>query len=453
MGKKLTISELRSKLELYHPELSFPNVADEYKDCYSYITGKCAIHGLFKATYTNLCHGIRKTGCPSCWEDRRKLTNKIDNNTAYANLQYVHGDKLSFPQFLNEYNNYHSKITAVCPIHGEFISSYMSMYSQKTGCPKCGIIKQGITRRIDTFIIKKNLASLNNNLSFPHFDIEYEHTRSDITTVCPIHGEFISNYIALYHNNTGCLQCFHDRARNDAHDILKRLTDRYSQLSFPDLITEYRGVDSPITVICKIHGVFMSNYRRLFYSNHGCHMCGRESMMAIPGHPGVAKYESWYLEIPIDDNPTKGPDGELQVQCKTCKQLFTPSGHQVHCRIRCINTLGQGDGNFYCSDSCKQQCSIYGKRNDNHILTQNVTDYEAKVKLARNCQLETKRVLRQHQMDQYGYHFCEKCGKVVDNPELHHTIEVAKDPSGAITIAGQMLVCGECHKEFTRMCR
>ena len=50
--------------------------------------------------------------------------------------------------------------------------------------------------------------------------------------------------------------------------------------------------------------------------------------------------------------------------------------------------------------------------------------------------------------------------KVGDKYELpnisseYHTIEVAKDPDGAINPAGHMLVCEDpCHKELTKMCK
>ena len=57
------------------------------------------------------------------------------------------------------------------------------------------------------------------------------------------------------------------------------------------------------------------------------------------------------------------------------------------------------------------------------------------------------------QLAEYHYTFCERCGKYVKPLELHHTIEVAKDPDGAINPAGHMLVCGDCHKKFNRECR
>ena len=136
-----------------------------------------------------------------------------------------------------------------------------------------------------------------------------------------------------------------------------------------------------------------------------------------------------------------------------CQQLMTPTQQQLHARLYAINNLNNGECNFYCSDNCRSSCTIFGKRSDLHILAQQIDNYEAKVKEARRCQVETKYRLRQIQISLYGYHFCEKCGVVVENNQLHHTIEVAKDPVGALSPAGHMLVCDSCHKELTILCR
>lgn len=303
--------------------------------------------------------------------------------------------------------------------------------------------------------VRERINSVHCEYTFPNIEKEYNGNTSPITAICNKHGKFITNLNRITGNKSRCPVCGNDSRkelkRKATDSILDKLKN--TNYTFPYFDNEYIDQFSKITAVCSMHGEFTTHYARLIHCNAGCPACGEISRIIkrrnVAVQSGLADYDSFHNKLPITDGAIRGDYGELKVRCKMCQQIMTPTLSQVNNRIWVINNINLGEQNFYCSDKCKTECSVYHKQGKSLLNS----DHEAKVKLARNCQLETKRVLRQHQMDQYGYHFCEKCSKVVDNPELHHTIEVAKDPSGAITIAGQMLVCNECHKEFTRMCR
>ena len=70
--------------------------------------------------------------------------------------------------------------------------------------------------------------------------------------------------------------------------------------------------------------------------------------------------------------------------------------------------------------------------------------------VTRSCQTNH---LKQLQVDETGYNYCEKCGTEVEEVQLHHTLEVAKFGVEAINSAGHILLCGECHKELTKACK
>jgi 5-methylcytosine-specific restriction endonuclease McrA len=69
--------------------------------------------------------------------------------------------------------------------------------------------------------------------------------------------------------------------------------------------------------------------------------------------------------------------------------------------------------------------------------------------LVRSCQTNH---LKQLQLDEVGYNYCEKCGNKTTIVELHHTLEVAKHGLNSINSAGHILLCSECHKELTKQC-
>lgn len=388
-------------------------------------------------------------------------------NEVIDRIHSIHGDKYSFPYIENEYTRFNSVLTLICPIHGKNKVNLLSIFSQNSGCRQCGYERAGILSAIKT---RKSIDEIYSQLhqihgdkfSYPFITDEYKNSHSRITVICKEHGSFSPVFQDFVRSKIGCPECFKidvgNRLRRPIEDIreilYKKHGDRYI---FPYLDEEYKSPNSLITGICSIHGEFSVLFCNFMRSREGCPKCGHlhggKLHRNVSIQPGLADYERYHLRLPIDDNPTKGPHGELQVRCKMCQQLMVPTVVMVRNRIGAINSLTNGDCNFYCSDECKQRCDVFGKYSDTHILAQQIDNYEAKIKLARNCQLQSKSTLRQIQMDAYGYHYCEKCGKGVDNPELHHTIEVAKDPAGAITPAGHMLVCTDCHKEFTVRCR
>lgn len=289
------------------------------------------------------------------------------------------------------YTGIHMKIMAECEFGHKFMISIDNAYRGK-GCPKCSVVNVAESHRLSS-------------------------------------EQALSNLIKVW---------------GDTYEFLD--------------IHNYRSAHEKLAVRCKVgdHGIFYASYANL-NSGKGCSKCKIEiltqSRRNVKNKSGLANYNSYHSKVSIDDNPMCGSDGELLVKCKLCGKMFAPLLQAVFSRIKALNTIGFGECSFYCSNDCKYNCDVYRKRTDISILAQQINNYEAKVKLARNCQLQSKSTLRQIQIDMCGYTFCEKCGKGVDNPELHHTIEVAKDPAGSITPAGHMLVCEDCHKEFTVKCK
>ena len=88
----------------------------------------------------------------------------------------------------------------------------------------------------------------------------------------------------------------------------------------------------------------------------------------------------------------------------------------------------------------------------------NIRSVDPRVK-SRDLKYETQKVrrcqtdhLKQLQIDEVGYNYCEKCGGRDEVIELHHTLEIAKFGLEAINSAGHILLCGNCHKEVTIAC-
>lgn len=141
----------------------------------------------------------------------------------------------------------------------------------------------------------------------------------------------------------------------------------------------------------------------------------------------------------------------LGVKCKNCNNIFVPTRTALNNRIKAINNVNVGEAHLYCSDKCKDSCKVY-YFNSFKMIDPDSAIFKEKQETdkARNCQTNH---LKQLQLDEVGYNYCEKCGKVVTSVDLHHTLEIAKYGLAAINSAGHILLCRECHKYLTKQCR
>ncbi len=146
----------------------------------------------------------------------------------------------------------------------------------------------------------------------------------------------------------------------------------------------------------------------------------------------------------IGDETRRNPKDKkcLQVKCKKCKKWVTPDRQQLKRRIGSTEGRVPGDHNFYCSDTCKNSCTLY------RFKPHQQTDPRSKLYVpktdqqqARLCQTNN---LKELQCDEQGYNYCERCGDIID-VELHHTLEIAKHGNDAINSAGHILLCPGCH--------
>ena len=154
------------------------------------------------------------------------------------------------------------------------------------------------------------------------------------------------------------------------------------------------------------------------------------------------KTDYYVDKLTLEEDPIF-KEGYLWVRCKYCKEYFKPTYSNLKSRVNIINNnISSATQNFlFCSDECKDSCGLYNLRSDPALQT-------IKQK-ARSCQKESKYALLALQIDEFGYNYCDRCGKQFDSVELHHTEKVSECPEQSISARGHMLVCKDCHDDFT----
>ena len=94
----------------------------------------CYKHGMFSITAQ--CH-LQGQGCAKCGTDRTIQAQKLSKHEYLDKVNKLFNNKYKYNDFeLDGLKN--TKITIVCPIHGEFIKS-ADKHLYGLGCPKCAV--------------------------------------------------------------------------------------------------------------------------------------------------------------------------------------------------------------------------------------------------------------------------------------------------------------------------
>ncbi|MCK5605165.1 HNH endonuclease [Candidatus Pacearchaeota archaeon] len=172
--------------------------------------------------------------------------------------------------------------------------------------------------------------------------------------------------------------------------------------------------------------------------------------LRIIGHPAynkrtIEKITKKYPFFSKVEEMRYNPDNsdEIQVRCKNhkCKNSkehggwFTPSHDQFYGRLGALERpLGYEELNFYCSDTCKQECPLYNLRSDPLSIP------KEKVYIASEYETWKTKVL------ELDNHQCQYCGKTAEH--VHHIEPQKLKPGYAIDPVNGISVCSDCHYEY-----
>ena len=121
------------------------------------------------------------------------------------------------------------------------------------------------------------------NNKFPELDFSkfvYKDKNSISTIICPLHGEFTSNYTNLVIFKCGCIKCKNiPRSTKSRMLFIKEVENRIKEKGFTNIILEpekYLKIDrdAKIDFKCSIHGLFKCTLRTIgAYENNSCPSC------------------------------------------------------------------------------------------------------------------------------------------------------------------------------------
>ena len=111
---------------------------------------------------------------------------KLSNDEFIEKAKQRYGDAFDFSK--TKYINSQTNVTITCKIHGDFtINPNFFLNGSIYGCPKCSGLRGWDNEK---FIEKAKEVHGN---KYDYSKVNYVNKRTDVTIICPIHGEFRQN--------------------------------------------------------------------------------------------------------------------------------------------------------------------------------------------------------------------------------------------------------------------
>ena len=261
----MTKEEFIEKAKLVHGDMYDYSLV-EYKNNKTPVTIICKKCGtVFKPRPLNHTHG---SGCPKCG---REKANKCISDTKEDFIRKAiekHGSKYDYS--LVEYTKSNVKVKIKCNKCGGVFEQTPAMHLSGNGCSICNPPHKKLTH--EEFV--ERLSKTHPNLEVLS---EYNGKDRKITVRCKIHDYTYETTPHRLVQGANCKYCYEDRRgdtlRNDINDVIERLNVIHSnKYQFPNIHNEYINCKSKITVVCPIHGVFISTANKML-KGCGCPYC------------------------------------------------------------------------------------------------------------------------------------------------------------------------------------
>lgn len=204
------------------------------------------------------------------------------------------GDKFDYSRV--EYIDSLTPVTLICKEHGEFsVNMYRHLYSKDGLCPLCNekfVNKHDIGRSGSNYIIRSGAKLSTEYLikkcqyfygdKYDYSKVKYDgcgSKKGKVEIICPKHGSFFKCIDNINKRDTGCPMCSKEIHKvenkiSDANRFIensrKKFGDRfdYSEVEYVDSLT-------PVTLMCKEHGVIFSVTPNVHLTSRfgGCKEC------------------------------------------------------------------------------------------------------------------------------------------------------------------------------------
>jgi len=144
-------------------------------------------------------------------------------------------------------------------------------------------------------------------------------------------------------------------------------------------------------------------------------------------------FETYAYQLTIEECSKSDKDGLLLAKCTYCGHYFYPTRTEISNRVKALKGQKIGESRLYCSQGCKDSCSIYGKEK-----------WPEGYGKKRNTEVVPE--LRQLALERDDYE-CQRCGKHINDVALyiHHIHGATQNKMIANDLWNVITFCEDCH--------
>lgn len=252
----------------------------DYKAAKIDVEVRCVKHDLwFKVQpYT---HTNGKGSCPECRRESSGLYNKLSVEDFIRRSSEVHKGKYDY-SLVTSYKNAHTKVTIICPEHGEFEQIPTNHLHNGYGCIECAARDRGLEGRLTKEDVIQRFVEKHGHL-YDYSQVDYKGYSEPVKIYCKTHLLWFTQPPQLHLQGTGCVLCSNQK-KSDGNlgksrggktteefieSAIKVHGDKYDYR-----LVDYRGVSEYVKIVCKEHGLFIQHAGR-HLDGRGCQKCGK----------------------------------------------------------------------------------------------------------------------------------------------------------------------------------
>ena len=269
MPKKKTKEEfIQDAREKHGDKYDYSKV--DYVNANTKVCIMCPKHGKFEQRPGDHTQG---KGCPKCRNEATGERCRSSKEDFIKKSLEIHKGKYDYSNV--NYVNSKTKVSIICPKHGEFWQAPTAHLSG-SGCYKCGVENRSEKRTLtkEEFIKKANEK---HNGKYDYSKVEYMNNHTKVCIICSKHGEFWQ--IPHSHSHTqgqGCPKCSNENkgeyCRLSKEDFIKKAIkvhgDKYNYSK-----VDYVNCETKVCIICPEHDEFWQTPSK-HLSGQGCPKCG-----------------------------------------------------------------------------------------------------------------------------------------------------------------------------------
>ena len=224
-------------------------------------------HKPFSMTPNNHLNG---QGCKICGIKRNSDKQRTTLNEFIERANEVHGEG-TYDYSKVVYVNNHTDVIIICPKHGDFpVKPYNHLLGQ--GCKKCTYEKLSNERRMtkEEFIEKAN--QVHGKGTYDYSKVIYININTDVTIICPIHGDFPQKPNNHINGARGCPFC-KGGVKLTTEEFIKRARKKHGN-EYDYSKVDYKNNHTEVIIVCPKHGDFPQTPND-HLNGSGCSKCNK----------------------------------------------------------------------------------------------------------------------------------------------------------------------------------